>query len=361
MFHVKHGWEVRSMGGDWEIFRLQLAALGGLLFLSLSVTWIILYYVRLLDHPNERSSHTLATPKCGGVGIVTCFLVGVGVSQLWGGTYQVGLRLLFSLLIPTVIVATISLLDDIHEISPRIRLVVQVVAALLFLYLGKITMQVGSVGVPGILLQSFFWGACVLWLVGMANTFNFMDGIDGLAAGQGLIVALFFGVIQYERGDYFIGFVSLVLLVACLGFLAFNFPPAKVFMGDVGSVSIGFTLAMLVLLALARKSGLVVIAEILILMFNFVFDTATTLGLRLLKKENVFKPHKLHLYQKMIRCDFSHRTVTMTHYGMVLIQGIMLLLFSQHMAVVAFVILSIQLVYATVVNKRYKQRQERNN
>ena len=125
------------MGGNWELFKLQFAALGGLLFLSLSVTWVILYYVRLLDHPNDRSSHVLAIPKCGGVGIVSSFVAGVFVSQLWGRGYQVGHGVLYSLVVPVLMVAIVSLADDIRDLSPKLRLGIQIAAAVLFLYMTK--------------------------------------------------------------------------------------------------------------------------------------------------------------------------------------------------------------------------------
>ena len=91
------------MSGDWGFFKLQLAALGGLFFLLMSVTWVVLYYVRLLGHPNDRLSHVLATPKCGGVGVVVSFVVGVFVSQLWSQEYQAGRMVLFAMLVPALI------------------------------------------------------------------------------------------------------------------------------------------------------------------------------------------------------------------------------------------------------------------
>ena len=343
------------MGSDWELFKLQLAALGGLLFLSLSVTWVILYYVRLLDHPNERSSHALATPKCGGVGIVISFVVGVFVSQLWGGAYRVEHGMLYSLVVPLLMVAIVSLADDIQELSPRLRLGVQVVAAVLFLYMAKVLPTGKEAGLPPMLLYCLSMGGSLLWVVGMANAFNFMDGIDGLAAGQGLIVSFFFGVMQIGSGEYFLGFVSLVLAVGCLGFLAFNFPPAKVFMGDVGSVGIGFILASLAVLSFQRNPSLGTLLIMPLLMSNFIFDTVTTFIHRLIKRECVFQAHRNHLYQKFARCGFSQRTVTMTNYGMATIQGLVVLLMVDKTPHALLACLSIQITYSCFVEFRLKQ------
>lgn len=343
------------MGGNWEIFKLQLAALGGLLFLSLSVTWVILYYVRLLDHPNKRSSHTLATPKCGGVGIVTSFVAGVFASQLWGGTCPVGPWQLWSLIIPVMMVAVVSLADDIRELSPRLRLGVQILASALFLYMVAGSL-IGEDGVfSSVFLSGIFLVGALLWQVGMANAFNFMDGIDGLAAGQGLIVSFFFGVIHFGNGECFLGFTSLVLVVGCLGFLAFNFPPAKVFMGDVGSVSIGFILASLAILSFQKNTSLESLMVMPLLMSNFIFDTATTFISRLIKGEHVFQAHRNHLYQKLASCGFSQRTVTMTHYGMAIVQGLVVLLEGEKPLTAFIVCLSIQIGYFFFVKFRFER------
>lgn len=343
------------MGGDWELFKLQLVALGGLLFLSLSVTWIILYYVRLLDHPNERSSHVLATPKCGGVGVVTSFVAGVFVSQLWGGECLVGPWQLWSLVVPVLMVAIISLADDIQELTPGLRLGVQVGAGVLFLYMVTVLPMEKGVGIPPIFLSCLFYGGALLWLVGMANAFNFMDGIDGLAAGQGLIVSFFFGVIHVGMGECFIGFVSLVLVVGCLGFLAFNFPPAKVFMGDVGSVGIGFILASLAVLSFQKNPSLESLMIMPLLMSNFIFDTVTTFISRLVKGECVFQAHRSHLYQKLASCGFSQRTVTMTNYGMAIIQGLVVLLEGEKPLAALMVCLSMQIIYYCFVKYRFER------
>ncbi len=349
------------MSSNWEIFKLQLAALGGLLFLSLAVTWVILYYVRLLDHPNERSSHVLATPKCGGVGVVVSFVAGVYLSQLWGGQCIVQPTVLYSLIIPVLLVASVSLADDIQELSPKFRLLVQVVAAILFLALIRIVTTSSGEDPFSYVIQVLFWLGGVIWIVGMANAFNFMDGIDGLAAGQGLIVAFFFSVIQIGQGECYLGFVSLVLMVGCIGFLAFNFPPAKVFMGDVGSVSIGFILAAIAVISYQRHPTLENIMIMPLLMSNFIFDTVATFVRRLIKRECVFQAHRSHIYQKFASCGFSQRTVTMTNYGMAILQGLIVLLMSGKPLIALVLCLSIQIVYSSLVKNRSKLKKLNDN
>jgi UDP-GlcNAc:undecaprenyl-phosphate GlcNAc-1-phosphate transferase len=346
------------MSKEWQFINLQVAALGGLLFLSLAVTWIILYYVRLLDHPNERSSHDVATPKCGGVGVVTSFVAGVAISQLWGSQYDVEFRTLYALVIPLLIVALISLADDIHELSPKLRLGVQIVAAMMFMWMVKLLPITKEAFFSTILMQSLIWAGGLLWLVGMANAFNFMDGIDGLAAGQALIASIFFAIIQFGANEYFLGFISLVLAVGCLGFLAFNFPPAKVFMGDVGSVSIGFILASLALISFKNNPSLESLLIMPLLMSNFIFDTVSTFIHRLIKRECLFQAHHSHLYQKFASCGFSQRTVTMTNYGLAILQGIIVLIFGANDIVLAMsMCVALQLIYGYLVTLKAKKRQ----
>jgi UDP-N-acetylmuramyl pentapeptide phosphotransferase/UDP-N-acetylglucosamine-1-phosphate transferase len=339
------------MSGEWEVFKLQIAALGGLLFLSLAVTWVILYYIRLLDHPNERSSHELATPKCGGVGVVVSFVAGVYLSQLWGIKCLVRPSVLYSFIIPVLLVASISLADDIQELSPKLRLGVQVAAALLFLVMIKFAAGVADDSFLSLMVQVLFWFGGVVWIVGMANSFNFMDGIDGLAAGQGLVVSFFFAIIQLGQGHCFLGFITLVLLVGCLGFLAFNFPPAKVFMGDVGSVSIGFILAIMAVLAFTSDYSLQSLLIMPLLMANFLFDATTTFFRRLIRKEPVLQPHRTHLYQKFASCGVSQRTVTMTNYGMATIQGLIVLLVGEKIMYAVLGCVGLQLIYLKMVNR----------
>jgi len=334
---------------------LQLAALGGLLFLSLAVTWVILYYVRLLDHPNERSSHILATPKCGGVGIVVSFVAGVYLSQLWGGQCIVPPAVLYSLIIPVLLVASVSLADDIQELTPRFRLLVQVAAGLLFLIMIGVISTSATSGMLPVAMKIILIIGGVVWIVGMANAFNFMDGIDGLAAGQGLIAAFFFSIIQIGQGECFLGFVSLVLMVGCLGFLAFNFPPAKVFMGDVGSISIGFILGALAVISYQRNPTIDNMLIMPLLMSNFIYDTIITFVRRLIKGECIFQAHRRHLYQKFFSCGFSQRTVTMTNYGMAIMQGIVVITNNNKPLTALFLCLVIQIVYSYLITQRYNR------
>ncbi len=346
---------------QWALVPKLVLCLGGVLFVSLTVTWVILYYVRLLDQPNERSSHLLATPKCGGVGIVSSFLMGIIIAPAWHGSGITGNGLPYSLVVPLFFVALVSLGDDIRELSPYLRLGVQVIAGLSFLGMSGIFSGSYFEGVWGGLVMLFAVPVSLVWIVGMANLYNFMDGIDGLAAGQGLVVAMFFSLIQYMHGDAVLAYLALVLATGCVGFLAFNFPPAKVFMGDVGSVSIGFILAALGLLGAARHPGWNSLMLMPLLTANFIFDGGFTLLARIRRGENILEPHRLHLYQRFSQSGLSQRTVSMTNYGLAIIQGILVLmnLDSPGRALGGIVVALI--CYYILVEKVEKRWQRQNN
>ena len=348
------------MSPGWEILRAQVISLGVVLFLSLAVTWVILYYVRLLDHPNERSSHTLATPKCGGVGIVTSFLAGALIAHCWSHEWGLVNGMTTGLCVPLVLVALVSLIDDVRELPVLLRLVVQVLSAVLFLFLVGGYSIVARLKLPGLLGMGVGVAACVIWQVGMANLFNFMDGIDGIAAGEGLIVSFFFAIVQFVKGDHYLAYLALVLSVGCLGFLAFNFPPAKVFMGDVGSVSIGFILAGLAILSVERDPDFASAMVMPLLAANFIFDASLTLVKRAWKGENLFQAHRSHIYQRFAQSGFSQRTVSMTNYGMAIVQGMIVLSALNNPPLALVGVLMIQGLYLGLVCKleaRWRRQQ----
>jgi UDP-N-acetylmuramyl pentapeptide phosphotransferase/UDP-N-acetylglucosamine-1-phosphate transferase len=153
----------------------------------------------------------------------------------------------------------------------------------------------------------------LLWVVGLTNAFNFMDGIDGIAACQAITAGLGWGFLALQAGVPFAAALGFLLASSSLGFLCHNWSPARVFMGDVGSLFLGFTLAMLPFLVgeLSRdRSGTGLACSAVSLMWPFVFDSTFTFLRRLIKGENVFDAHRSHLYQRLVRAGWSHPAVT---------------------------------------------------
>lgn len=259
----------------------------------------------LVDIPNERSSHSLPTPRGGGVAIVTTSSIGLAIVA-WLDYLDMGLAV--GLLVGGAGVAIAGFLDDYRGLSARIRLLVHAAAAVLVLYLmdGIPRLQVGGGQVE---LSGAWFVVAVVAMVWVLNLFNFMDGIDGIAASEATFVLLAGGLLSIAMGvSSGIAMAAGVLAGSCVGFLVWNWPPAKIFMGDVGSGYIGFAIAVLVVAAAVENP--VMIPVWLVLGAPFFVDATVTLVRRLLRGEPVHEAHRIHAYQWLARRWGSHRRVT---------------------------------------------------
>ncbi len=293
-----------------------------LFVVSTGLTWCMLR-AGITAVPNRRSSHDWPVPNSGGVAIVLTFLTGFAVFYVVSDETRLSEPYLIGFAAAVVGIAVVSLIDDLgHLRTFRYKLAAQLIAALLLVAFDIVfrRFSVPLVGTGDI----GWWGypLTVLWLVAMTNMFNFMDGLDGLAAGCGVIVALFFGVVTFIEGSHFVYIFCYVLFASTLGFLIFNFPRARIFMGDVGSQFLGFCFAAIAVIAaeydLSRTSALVMP----LLFFNFIFDTSLTFTRRLLSGQQVTQAHRTHLYQLMNRSGASHVQVSLFHFAVTTVQGL---------------------------------------
>lgn len=276
---------------------------------------------QILDIPGERSSHTQPTPRGGGLAIVVVTLAG-WLLYAWLGPAMFCLPLLASIA-GAVLVAAVSWLDDLHTLPNRVRFAAHGVGAILVI-LGFGYWQTFSIPFFGPLYLGWL-GIVItfLWIVGLTNAYNFMDGIDGIAGGQAVVAGLGWAVLGRLSEEPLISVLGLLLAASSLGFLRHNWPPARIFMGDVGSAFLGYTLAVLPMIAAERDSHLMLAG--LLFVWPFVFDTAFTFLRRLFKGENVFAAHRSHLYQRLVIVGYSHRFVTLLYMGLALI-GVILAL-----------------------------------
>ncbi len=268
----------------------------------------------LLDHPNERSSHSDPRPRGGGVVIVAVCL---GLYVAWGVT--TGSNLSWSFVVGGLTVAGISWLDDRHTLPPFIRLVAQcTAAAAVIVGLGHFTEITLPVVGWSIDLGWFAVPITFLWIVWMINAYNFMDGIDGIAGSQGVVAGFAWAALGVMSGNRPMFVFGAVVAFSCLGFLAHNWSPARVFMGDVGSAFLGYTFAVIPLLAMsdgqASRGGLFLAG--VSFLWLFAFDTLFTFAVRLLKGEKVWLAHRQHLYQQMVIEGAGHALVTLIYAGL---------------------------------------------
>lgn len=300
----------------------------------------------ILDVPNQRSSHTQPTPRGGGLAIVLVTLVGVITFDLATQNY---LFTLWPYLAGSMLIALVSWIDDLLSLPFSIRLIAHFLGATFaiweFGYIQGLTIPFFGeipVGWLGILLTLF-------WIVGLTNAYNFMDGIDGLAGSQAVITGLGMILLGLFTRNPFLIATSLLLTTSSLGFLYHNWPPARIFMGDVGSAFLGYSFAVLTLVAAQTESKLLLAG--VLLLWPFIFDTAFTLIQRLRRHENIFAAHRSHLYQRLVITGHSHRIVTLL-YTAFAVSGIILAYtfvvgypFTDWLIVIGLPLLCIALVY----------------
>ncbi|QZP32882.1 MraY family glycosyltransferase [Pseudomonas sp. DR48] len=259
----------------------------------------------LMDTPNERSSHSVPTPRGGGVAIVVSFLLALLILR---GLDLMSLATLVGLLGSGLLVALIGFADDHGHIAARWRLLGHFAASIWALYwLG------GSPGVTlfGLTLDPGWIGNIlfVLYLVWMLNLYNFMDGIDGLASAEAISVCLGMLLVYWFSANLELAWGPLALVAAVGGFLCWNYPPAKIFMGDAGSGFLGIVLAGMSIEAASKSPEL--LWSWLIMLGVFIVDATWTLMRRLLRGEKVYEAHRSHGYQYASRKHRSHKTVTL--------------------------------------------------
>lgn len=341
----------------------NFAILTTLLFVSaFAAAWIGVEIYRrwsvardLLDIPNERSSHSVPTPLGGGLIIVLVGLLGyLAIHLLFAVPFSKGY------FIGALLVAVVSWLDDLYSLPFWSRLIVHIAAA------GVLVADLGA-WQGGILFPSIevdfgmvFGGILTIgWVVWLLNAYNFMDGIDGIAALQAVVAGVawaIFGLHFNLPGSFlFAG----VFASVSLGFLLHNWQPAKIFMGDVGSAFLGFTLAAMPLLfGVETPERMAVLPTVAILfVWFFVFDTIYTMLRRAVNRERVWEAHRGHLYQRMAIGGMSHRTVTILYgsaTGLLAASVLLALIFGGNYALLSVSLLVILTLGQTYLGLRKK-------
>lgn len=258
----------------------------------------------IMDHPNERSLHHAPVLRCGGVAILLAILMswiflfikfGVPDGFLWvvGGL---------------IVVAGVSLRDDLYFLPIHVRLLAHLAASALVL-VGGYALPWGWLG----------WIISVLGIIWMLNLYNFMDGMDGFASGMTLSGFGFMGLAAWLGGSELYALLSWAVAVSASGFLLFNFPPARIFMGDSGSTSLGLLAAAFMLWGI--QLHLFPIWFPLLIFSPFIVDATVTLIRRGLRGEKVWLAHREHYYQRLVQAGWGHRKTTLVEYGLMLLTG----------------------------------------
>jgi len=260
----------------------------------------------MIDVPNDRSSHTVPTPRGGGIAIAASVILALVVLTLALPSHRLTA---VGILGGGLLIALVGLLDDRFDLSAKSRLAVHFAASAWFLFcIGGVTIpQLDSIklGIAGVFLLSALAAVFLVWCT---NLYNFMDGLDGFAGGQAVIASLAAAMICLANGDSLLAYLMLATAGAAAGFLVWNWPPAKIFMGDCGSGFLGFLFGATVLAGYQR--GSIPLSAGLMLLIVFLSDSTLTLLRRVAAGERWYQPHRTHAYQLATQLGASHRQVT---------------------------------------------------
>lgn len=292
-----------------------------IIIVSFVVTFFVLKYTlkqQILDIPNERSSHTIVTPRGGGLGFVIIFLLSLCILVYLG---KIGLNLCAAMLGGGLLIAAVGWKDDKKPVNPIIRFICQIIVAVWAVYWlgGFSALNVGFSEIQLSWIGNIF---AVIGTVWMINMYNFMDGVDGIAGTEAVITAAvcgFFLLLGKQAPD--LGLVCIVLVASITGFLLWNWPPATIFMGDVGSGFLGFIFACLAIAS--ENTGAIPLLVWILLLGVFVIDSTSTLILRICQGKKWYEPHRSHVYQLAVQAGFSHKQVTLTVLTINCVLGIM--------------------------------------
>ncbi|MCU1265041.1 MAG: UDP-N-acetylmuramyl pentapeptide phosphotransferase [Acidobacteria bacterium] len=339
------------------------------LFASLAITPLVRRLCerfRLLDVPlDERRVHTKAIPRLGGVGIYLSVLIALSTLPLVDNLFTESLHAyrsqFFMILIPATLVLCLGMYDDLRGANATLKFaVLGMIAALFFWMGGRIDAFaipfVGSVHLPSTL--SFV--VTILWLVGITNAFNLIDGMDGLASGAALFSSLVILVVSLAGENPLMIVVALVLCGALSGFLRYNFNPASIFLGDSGALFVGFTLAALSVVGTHKASTAVAVITPILAFGLPLVDTSVTLARRLISGRPVFQGDSEHIHHMLLARGWSQRHVAMVLYGVCAAFGLLAMIFTKTssplMGFVLFVVV-VAVVFA-VGRLRYHEMDE---
>jgi len=280
-----------------------------------------------IDLPDERKVHKEIMPRMGGLAIYLAFVISY-LSLVMFDLFE-PVRFINAFLIGSTIVVATGVIDDKYQISPKQKLLGQIIAAFIVVfYGGKVDLlniplldgaiQLGWLAVP----------ITILWIIGVTNAINLIDGLDGLAAGVSAIAATSLFFVAISVGNMVIALITILLVGSIVGFLYFNFHPAKIFMGDTGSLFLGFSLASLSLLEFKQVTIVSFIIPILILGVP-ISDTLYAMLRRYVNNQPMTAPDKNHLHHRFLKMGFSHRNAVLVIYLISIVFGFLAVLLTQ--------------------------------
>ncbi len=342
-----------------------------LLFLAFIISFLLIPLIikisnrySLVDLPNERKIHVHPVPRIGGLAFFLAFLVSFSIfifinkETVFPFTmvyYFSGLLLIF----------ITGFLDDIFHIRARNKLFLQIISALLVSLSGLNISELNLFNYYTISFGYFSYLLTIFWVVAFVNAINLMDGMDGLASGIVLIANIFIALQAYLNGNSLVFFITMALTFAVLGFYFFNFPPAKIFMGDGGAYFLGFMYATIPLMGLKKSSILVLFLLPFILLLVPLFDILSVMIKRVKLGYNIFIADKNHIHHRLLHLGFSRKGILVVVYTLTIILGISSIILTkvnpEYSLLLFFLISLIMFLFLYVINSIEKILENKNN
>jgi UDP-GlcNAc:undecaprenyl-phosphate GlcNAc-1-phosphate transferase len=293
------------------------------LLVSLAITPFVKAFaikIGATDKPNHRKVHQKIMPRLGGLAIYISFIIGFLVLRPEDASA-------WPIIIGSFIIIVTGMLDDLIELSAKVKLLGQLVAALIVVMGG---VQIDYINWPfggTIEFGIFSIPLTILWIVGITNAINLIDGLDGLAAGVSSIALIVISLMAIMKGDLFVTSMALILLGSTLGFLFYNFHPAKIFMGDTGALFLGYMISVLALLGFKNVTMISLIIPLIILGVP-ISDTFFAIIRRYVNKQPLSAPDKSHLHHCLLRVGFTHKQTVIIIYSIAAMFGLAAIIFS---------------------------------
>lgn len=308
----------------------------GLVYLLTPFVKMLALHFGAVDMPDDRKVHETPTPRWGGLALAPGILVGVLFAYFGTHIFREGLRTLhhhdevYGIAGACLLMLFVGLVDDRGGVPAKVKLLFQIIAALWLVAHGvAITFITNPISHHLVYLRSAIAvPLSVLWIVGVTNAINLLDGLDGLLAGVSTISSLTLFAIALGRGHVFSGFVLMAMSGATLAFLRYNFNPAQIFLGDAGSLFLGILWASLSIAGALKTSTVTVVVPLLILGIPLA-DTLFAILRRFGKGESIFKPDKEHLHHRLLKLGWSQRKTVLVFYAVSIFLGGLAIVFNQ--------------------------------
>ncbi|MFC9541790.1 glycosyltransferase family 4 protein [Lysinibacillus sp. NPDC056959] len=319
------------------------------------------FKIGAVDAPNYRKVHARIMPRLGGLAIFLSFLIAVAIFQPILIINENGSNFLLAIIIGACIIVATGVVDDMREISAKAKLVGQLIAALIVIFVGGI--QIDMITLPFVGELNFGLLSIpltIIWIVGITNAINLIDGLDGLAAGVSTIALITLAVMAIIMHNMFVLAIAAILAAATFGFLFYNFHPAKIFMGDTGALFLGFMISVLALLGFKNVTVVSLIIPVIILGVP-ISDTFFAIVRRVRMKKKWSDPDKSHLHHRLLDMGFTHRQTVLIIYGIAIMFGLAAVIFSMAkvwgaILLVAVILTAIEILVEVIglAGKNYK-------